>query len=297
MGHTRGLSIALTLCALFCLPVFALSADQEMRAALAHIEQEIVVSAERGDPVKGFVDQALADGPDKHIARWHRPVCLTVRGFTGDQEPVFQDRFATVAALAGLRMAGAPCKPSVIALLTDDPDRLIDRMLKDHPRIFTPQKPAQVRRALADGGAVRVWHHAIIANADGTSTGGAAAGAAGVTQVVNIRTGGASRLGSNTRAELFRAVIVLDVRLLPGYGLEQVASHVAMLALGRFQPGLHTGQETILNLFQDAPTDRQADLSALDRQMLTQLYAATANNRSEWQRREIARKISTGTAE
>lgn len=278
--------------------VTAAGADDPIKAALAQIEQEIIVEAHRGDPVKAFVDQALPDNADKHLLRWYRPLCLTVRGFLPDQEAQFREQFAKVAAVVELTVAAGMCKPNVIVLLTDDPDRLIRDMLKDYPRIFTPQKPSQVRKSLARGDAVRSWHHAILKNATGVDmdlSDGRAGGL--VAPMATVGTGRASRLGSATRAELFRTVIVLDVRKLGGYGLAAVSAHVGMLALGRFESNLDTNQETILNLFTPAFDQRVTEMSDLDRQLLSELYAVNASNKMKWQRQEIARKINDAAQE
>lgn len=279
--------------ALFLAAQPAFAAEDPMKAGLAQIEQDIIVEAQRGDTVKALVDQALPDNADKHLLRWYQTICLTARGFMPDQEAQFRDQFTKVAAVAELKVATGKCKPNVIVLLTDDPDRLIRDMLKDHPRIFTPQKPSQVRKSLAKGDVVRSWHHAILKNATGTDMDLSDGRAGGfVAPMATVGPGRASRLGSATRAELFRAVIILDVRKLGGYGLGAVSAHVGMLALGRFESDLDTSRETILNLFTPASDRQVTEMSDLDRQLLSELYAANAANKLKWQRQEIARKIN-----
>lgn len=270
----------------------AVSREDSMKPMLAQLEQEIVVEAQRGDPIQNFVDQALKDKRDDSIPRWYRSVCLAIRGFMPDQELKFRQYFVQVAEIAKLSVSSDRCKPNVIILLTDNPDRLISDMLKDYPRIFTPQKPSQVRESLAVGDAVRSWHHAVTRNANGTENDVMDAGGVGVASVVNVGFGRASRLGSTIRPELFRTVVILDVRKLGGYGIDSVATHVGMLALGGFRANLDTTQKTILNLFSEDPANRATDMSDIDRHMLSQLYSTTAANKAEWQRREMARKIS-----
>jgi hypothetical protein len=271
-------------------------------ADMPAMETEIVVEGRRVDEgqVKGFVDGALADaGRMEQIPRWHRPLCVSPRGFFPDQAEKLSARIQAAAQLAGLGEPKPGCKPNVAILLTDDPDALITRMLKDYPAIFTPEKPSAVRKALSRprdaSGAVRVWYRVGQFSADGEKLDVTRVGSYSITEA---KRPSATRLSTMTRLELGRVIIVLDHRKLPGHGLDAVGDHLAMLSLGPFDSDVATGLPTILNLFLPAADANRPDaLTDWDRSLLQELYLAPADAAAGRQRRAIARRLATGGEE
>jgi len=252
---------------------------------------EIVVQVPGEAAAQAFVGDMLDSTHGKQLARWHQPLCTTLRGFTADQEGRFTRRLQEVAAIAGLPSANVGCKPNAIVLLTDAPDRLIDRMLVQHPGIFAPSKPSQVRRKLADGGVARVWSVALTVGADGATPDIATHGAAIFTSV-KIAPGNATRLASATRADLFRSMVILDVKGLAGLPLGAVADHVAMRLLGPVGQAEGERLPSILSLFQPGGQARPLALTEWDRALLRELYTAPAGATADRQRQQIARRLS-----
>lgn len=251
---------------------------------------EIVVQAPGEAAASGFVADVLDQSHGKQLARWHQPLCVTLRGFTPDQGERFERRMREVAAIAGLPPAGKGCKPNAIVLLTDAPDLLIDRMLDQNPAIFAPAPPSQVRRDLAGGGVARVWSVALTTGADGMTPDTAKHGAATITSV-RIAPGNASRLRSATRADLFRSMAILDARGLGGFPLDSVADHVAMRLLGPLGEAESGKLPSILSLFQPGGGARALSLTDWDRALLQELYMAPAASTADHQRRQIARRL------
>lgn len=274
---------------LLLLPLLALSVRAQ------EVLPEIVVQAPGEAAAQAFVGDVLDSTHGKQLARWHQPLCITLRGFTPDQEDRFTKRLQDAAAIAGLHPPKAGCRPNAIVLLTDAPDRLLDRMLVQHPGIFAPSKPSQVRRALADGGAARVWSAALTVGADGATPDTATHGAALFTSV-KIAPGNATRLATATRADLFRSMVILDVKGLTGLPLEAVADHVAMRLLGPVGEADGDRLPSILSLFQPGDEARPLALTEWDRALLRELYTAPAGATADRQRRQIARRLSETAA-
>lgn len=270
---------------LLLLPLLALSVRAQ------EVLPEIVVQAPGEAAAQAFVGDVLDSTHGKQLARWHQPLCTTLRGFTPDQEGRFTRRLQEVAAIAGLPPAKVGCKPNAIVLLTDAPDQLIDRMLVQHPGIFAPSKPSQVRRKLADGGVARVWSVALTVGADGATPDTATHGAAVFTSV-KIAPGNATRLASATRADLFRSMVILDVKGLAGLPLDAVADHVAMRLLGPVGEADGDRLPSILSLFQPRDEARPLALTDWDRALLRELYTAPAGATADRQRRQIARRLA-----
>lgn len=270
---------------LFLLPLLALP------VAAQDVLPEIVVQAPGEAAPQAFVADVLDSTHGKQLARWHQPLCVTLRGFTPDQEGRFTRRLQEAASIAGLPPAREGCKPNAIVLLTDTPDRLIDRMLVQHPGIFAPAKPSEVRRKLADGGVARVWSVALTMGADGSTPDAAMKGGATIT-AVKIAPGNATRLASATRADLFRSMAILDVKGLTGLPLDAVADHVAMRLLGQVGESEGSRLPSILSLFQTDASPRPLALTEWDRALLRELYTAPAGATADRQRQQITRRLA-----
>lgn len=277
------------LLALMLLPLTALSAIAQEGGG--DMLPEIVVQAPGERVANDFVGDVLDRSHGKQLARWHQPLCATLRGFTPDQAARFEKRMQQAASIAGLPPAKKGCKPNAIVLLTDAPDTLIDRMLVQHPGIFAPSPPSEVRRELTRGGVARVWSVALTTGADGATPDVATKGRAVFTSV-RIAPGNASRLASATRADLFRAMVILDVKGLSGLPLESVADHVALRLLGQLGEAESGTLPSILSLFQPGNGFRPLALTDWDRALLQELYTVPAGASAERQRRQIARRLT-----
>lgn len=279
---------------LLLLPLAASAAPAQ--EAAPDLLPEIVVEAPGEAAARGFVSDVLDRTHGKQLARWHQPLCATLRGFTPGQGERFERRLREVAAIAGLPPAKPGCKPNAIVLLTDTPETLIDRMLAQHPDIFAPSPPSAVRRELARGSVARVWSVALTMGADGMTPDTAMKGGAVITSV-KIGPGNATRLSSATRADLFRSMVILDVTGLGGLPLESVADHVAMRLLGQLGEAESGTVPSILSLFQPGAGPRTLSLSEWDRALLQELYTAPAASSADRQRRQIARRLTDTAAE
>lgn len=291
--------LALALLALVT-PAPAQQSPDALAGTLSDLLPEVVVTAPDADMVAGFVEQALPEAQGKQLARWYRPLCVSPRGFGPEQTAQVIQIVQKMAKMVGLPLARANCKPNVALLLTDDPDALIAMMLDRYPKIFAPDRPSLVRRQLRGDDAVRVWYHAASNGATGVAPEMVDVGGAGMSPQFVVAPGQTSRLAMPTRAELFRSIVILDVRKLKGRALNAVATHAAMRVLGQFGADFDSqGMPTILTLFDPDgdPVDRATALTDWDRSMLRELYTAAPTANAKQQRRAIARRMIDAPAE
>lgn len=252
---------------------------------------EIVVDAPDEAEITAFVGQALPDTRDRQLARWHRQIRVAYRGFDEGQVELFQRRVSAVAALIDMPAPNKDCRPNVLVILTDQPDRLVDLMLEKQARLFKPMPIAQVRQALERERAVRMWYVTMLNHKYG-ATPDAVDMAGTLSTAVSLRAapGGLSRLSKETRFDIFRTMVVLDANALRGLPLGAVADHVGMRVLGAFAAEGEASLSSILNLFQPG-APRVTALTEWDRSLLRGLYQAPVDTHMNRQRRMIARRL------
>ncbi len=275
------------------LPLSTLSALAQETAP--EMLPEIIVQAPGERAVENFVGDVLDRVHGDQLARWHQPICTTLRGFSATQAQAFDRRLQEAATQVGMEPPRSGCKPNAVILLTDQPNMLIDHMLSTYPGIFAPAGPSEVRRELAAGGTVRVWSTSVTNGAQGTTPDIATKGSAVFTSV-KLAPGNATRLGSGVRADLFRTVVILDVNGLRGLPLDATADHVAMRLLGRTGEAEQTGVPTILSLFRTDGGPRPLAMTDWDRALLRELYRAPVTANADRQRRQIARRLTDTAA-
>lgn len=278
----------LTLCLALLLPTTALAVTQEVPPDLL---PEILVEAPGEIEIAAFVGQALPDTRDRQLARWHRPICVAYRGFSAGQERVFHRHMQAVSDLVEMPAPPSDCRPNVVVLLTDQPDRLVDLMLERQERLFKPTPIAQVRKALDQDRAVRIWHVTLLNGKDGQTPDALdMAGPMSSASSFRAAPGSLSRLGKLTRIELFRTMVVLDANALRGLPLSAVADHVGLRVMGGFAADAATPLPSILNLFQSGQKATLA-LTEWDKSLLRGLYQAPVDTHMNRQRRMIARRL------
>ncbi|OYQ32425.1 hypothetical protein CHU95_16625 [Niveispirillum lacus] len=283
----------LSLCFALLLPATALAITQ---APSPELLPEIIVEAPDEMEIAAFVGQALPDTRERQLARWHHPICVAYRGFSAAQERVFHRHMQTVSELVEMPAPPSDCRPNVVVLLTDQPDRLVDLMLERQERLFKPTPIAQVRKALVQDRAVRMWHVTVI-NGKYGNTPDALDMAGPLSSASSIRAapGSLSRLGKQTRIELFRTMIVLDAGALRGLPLSAVADHVGLRVMGGFAADAETPLPSILNLFQSGQK-ATLTLTEWDKSLLRGLYQAPVDTHMNRQRRMIARRLTDTAA-
>ncbi|OYQ32426.1 hypothetical protein CHU95_16630 [Niveispirillum lacus] len=256
---------------------------------------EIVVEAPGEEEIVAFVGQVLPENRNRQLARWHNPLCVAMRGFSPTMAERFQQQIQSIAAIGGLEAPVSGCRPNVIIILIDDPDLLVDRMMKRYGYMFRPASTDDVRAALGEQHAVRIWYTTI---KTGALNNGPQKQDEYGNPIVEQRRGPPenSRLGKIMRTDLLWAMVVMDRPALAGKSVESVASHVGMRLMGAFAADTQQATiPTILNLFQ-GERPQPVNLTDWDRALLRELYAAPVSGHIDPQRRQIARRLTDTAA-
>lgn len=224
------------------------------------------------------------------LARWDDEVCPGVFGWPEREAVYVAERIAEEARAVGLEVGGAGCRPDIVILVTDNGDRAAQQANAHNRKFFAH---IDKRGARFHGGAgqtletfltrsrpVRWWHVAEFKSSDGRPIQfGSVVANAPVVPI--LETVGSSRLASQTKEDLARALIIVDTSLLQGVSYEALASYLAMVSLAQLDPDAEAGEAlpTILSLFEDR--DRGAPLpetlTAWDRAYLRGLYDSPDN--------------------
>lgn len=283
-----GCRIGVILFLLCGLPAAAHATTQQPPADLL---PEIVVEAPGEEEIVAFVGQALPENRNRQLARWHNPLCVAMRGFGPTMAQRFQQQIQSIATIGGLEAPAAGCRPNVIIILIDEPDLLVDRIMKRYGYMFRPASTDDVRAALGEQHAVRIWYTTI-------KTGALNNAPQEQDEYGNpiVEQGRGppdnTRLAHITRSDLLWAMVVLDRPALASKSVESVASHVGMRLMGAFAADTQQATiPTILNLFQ-GELPRAAALTDWDRALLRELYAAPVAGHIDPQRRQIARRLA-----
>ena len=251
--------------------------------------EEIIVEGHRLDEAASlFVGEVADPVRGRGPARWDDGVCVGAANFSPEVAQYLVDRVSDVARDLGLRGHEPPCEPSILIIGAADAAAMADELVASRPMLFRvggsgmDQGLSALNAFRTGERPVRWWNVSLPLDSDTGEIGVRLPGAAGAT--VNLVDGSvfdyapiirrttASRLREDLRDVLKRSVVIIDVDLLDGITLAQLADYVAMVSLAQVSPEADTGRfESILNLF-EAP-ELAGGLSAWDIAYLRGLYA------------------------
>lgn len=246
--------------------------------------EDVIVDRRRLEEVaRSYVEQLSEPPRGARLARWNKPLCVSVSNMQPELAQFVIDRIAANALHVGADVGGPGCKPNVIILATSDGPGMAQRLVREFHLGFRPaaEHTSPSRAALREfqnsGRPVRWWNVAIPIE---ISSGEIAARMygdllypyGGSTPVaVQVRDG--SRLRSNVRYDMAWTVIIIDMNRTGGVPLGVLADYVSMVSLAQIDPAADlSGQETVMNLFEgDAPV---RGLTGWDKDYLAALYSA-----------------------
>ena len=246
--------------------------------------EDIIVDGRRLEELaRSYVEQLSYPPPGASLARWNRPICLSISNMLPELAQFVIDRVAINALEAGVDVGGPGCKPNVIIFATSDGQALARRLVSEFSLGFRPaaQHTNPPRAALREfqnsEQPVRWWNVAIPLEA---TTGEIATRMHGDTMypdggpnpaAVRVRDG--SRLRSNVRYDMAWTVIIIDMSKTNGVPLGVLADYVSMVSLAQVDPSADlTGQQTIMSLFHAGSSVR--GLTSWDKDYLAALYSA-----------------------
>ena len=313
MTSQRPLTLALaTLASLAASSVSASAQDAQLSPAQS--ESEIVVSgtADRGEQKKAvnrFIRAVMKTEGSGQYARFNRPVCPSVIGFSKSVEALIEDRMRAVAQAANVPVAKARCKPNLhVVLVEDGPDavKLLRRKargafgrMRPHERDRIERGPGPVYNFHAiypissEGGANRATQNGGGSGAVGVSAGilGDPAYNAGMTNVK-------SRIQMAVQQDIAHGVVLIEREAARGLSAVQVADFATMRGLLNAKGKAEDlgSVDTIMTLFGVSEDERLPGLTEWDLALLTSLYKAPANMNADRQRSQMA-KVFQATLE
>jgi hypothetical protein len=217
------------------------------------------------------------------LARWNRPVCVSVSNMQPRYAQFMIDRIAMNALDAGADVGGPGCRHNVIILATTDGPALAKKLVRDAGLGFRPaiQHTNLTRNALSEfqnaAQPVRWWNVVMPVTTD---TGDIATVLQGDSvrdpssnrvRFLTVRDG--SRIRSNIRYDMAWTIVIVDMSKTGGAPFGVLADYVSMVSLAQIDPDADlSGQSTVMNLFL-SPAEVDG-LSQWDKDYLAALYTA-----------------------
>ncbi|WP_298094749.1 hypothetical protein [Brevundimonas sp.] len=240
---------------------------------------DVVVEGRRlRSVVQSFVGEVTAPATsDRGPARWNGPVCIGVVNLRAEVAQYIVDRASDVARELGLEAGEPGCAANVLIIAAADGQAVADGIVEERRRAFVPGGSGMTRTlsALEDfrtsDAPVRWWH--VSAPVDSES--GELATRLPGRDAPQIAVSRASRIRTDIRDDLFKAIIVVDISKVDSISLPQLADYCTLIALAQVDPKAEVASfETILNVFID-PTI--TGLTSWDRDYLAALYGIEQN--------------------
>ncbi|MDQ7811491.1 hypothetical protein [Brevundimonas sp.] len=247
---------------------------QDPPEATATLEDVVVEGRALEEMVREFVGEVGAPAGRRGLARWHDRLCVGVVNVRPDLGQAVADRVSQVALDLGLDIGEPGCRANVFIVFTADGAALADAMVEESRRAFRigvaglDRGSAALEAFRTVDRPVRWWQISLPVNAD---TGQRAVRLSGDEAPPQINVFAASRLSTQIRDDLKKAMIIVDVDRLGQVNLAQLADYLAFVTLVQVDPEAETAAyDTILNLF-DAPGGVDG-LTGWDVSYLTSLY-------------------------
>ena len=284
----RYLSLVVTAALAFAAPAAAQDSSAQP-AGGQPAGEEIIVEGQRdrGRQIDRFVD-ALTPAPHQgQLSRFEWSICPLVMGFSEPQNAAVAARMRKVAEAAVIPLGKADCRPNVFVFVTRDKQIFFDLLRKKYPLYFTGYDPDEVQK-LARSPGVSAWHVKGLLDEDGRPIPTDQADG----YYVNQRTGVPSRMRAPTRPHFLASIVVVELDLLIGLTITQVADYAAMRAFAQLDPARlnKMAAPTILTIL-DAPegTAVPVTLTQWDLAFLRSLYGSDENRYVGQQRGEMKR--------
>ncbi len=240
---------------------------------------EVVGGRALRDAVEVFADTVVAPPRGRNPARWSRRVCVGAVNLQRETAQALIDRVSQVAIDVGLDAGDPGCRADILILGADDGRAMAEAMVSHRPNAFRPgwsgasRSALQLARFQESDAAVRWWHVALPVVGD---TGQIAVSMPGSGPPLIP---GGTRLRTEVRNNLSRAIIIVDFNRASSVSFEQLADFVAMAALAQIDPDADmSGFPSVLNVFDDPSA--ATGLTDWDRAYLTGLYGVEMNRRN-----------------
>ena len=246
--------------------------------AVAQLGDVVVEGRRLRSVVQNFVGEVAAPATgDRGPARWNGPVCIGVVNLRAEVAQYIVDRASDVARELGLEAGEPGCAANVLIIAAADGQAVADGIVEERRRAFVPGGSGMTRTLSAleefrtSDAPVRWWH--VSAPVDSES--GELATRLPGRDAPQIAVSRASRIRTDIRDDLFKAIIVVDIGKVDSISLPQLADYCTLIALAQVDPKADVASfETILNVFIDPAV---TGLTSWDRDYLAALYGIEQN--------------------
>ncbi len=246
--------------------------------AVAQLGDVVVEGRRLRSVVQNFVGEVAAPATgDRGPARWNGPVCIGVVNLRAEVAQYIVDRASDVARELGLEAGEPGCAANVLIIAAADGQAVADGIVEERRRAFVPGGSGMTRTLSAleefrtSDAPVRWWH--VSAPVDSES--GELATRLPGRDAPQIAVSRASRIRTDIRDDLFKAIIVVDISKVDSISLPQLADYCTLIALAQVDPKADVASfETILNVFIDPAI---TGLTGWDRDYLAALYGIEQN--------------------
>lgn len=238
---------------------------------------EVTVEGRRlAEMARDFVGEVAAPAQRRGLARWRGDICVGVANLEGEAARYVADRVSTVAGDLGLTPGEPGCTANILVVFADDGQALAAALVDHNRRAFrmgiggVDRGGEALERFTTGDRPVRWWQVSLPVDRD---TGERAVRLPGDLSPPVTTVRGASRLNSQVVDELNKAIVIVDIGLLGGADIGQLADYVAMVSLAQVDPEADiAGFDTVLNVFADPGST--PGLTSWDWSYLEALYGA-----------------------
>lgn len=274
-------------------------------------ENEIVVTAQKKmkAAISDHIDSVISDQSGGQYARFSKPLCPSVIGFSDANSAFIERRLRAIAKAADIKTGSSKCDPNIHVLVVQDGNMMLDFLRRKHWHAFGTLTPYQRDKIQSGRGPTYNWHVVETVSADdGGSRSTAGTGFAGGVsygllsdEAANAgRTHVKSRISLPVRQELKHGFLLIDKDAVEGLSVVQIADYAAMRTFLQTKED-STGNiaaESILSLFdtEASASDRVQSLAPWDLALLIALYKAPTNMPARLQRSSMFQNFEKALA-
>ena len=223
-----------------------------------------------------------------------------VRGLPDEHNGEMVKRMRRVANAAKIKVKKEECRPNIAVLVVHNPQKMMEELRENYPRIFGLMSLPDRDRLVAGPGPTYAWQDVELRSAGGMSAGVLSAqlqleGTHNIpfagTVAAQGYEGPASRYGKPMRADMNLSVLLIDIEKTRGVDIRQLADYSLVRLVANTSDKAEMPQDTILTLFSDREQDIEPaqSVTVWDFAMLKSLYKSKADQPSARQRNSMAR--------